>query len=310
MWLAAAAAAVPASAQTDADRFAEGRVAFDKYKDCPAARNALEAIPNTSPVRQDPIYAFYMARTYECLNALDRALEWYQRYAAKVPPTAETLDKIGDLRYRLQKQRTAETEAAEKRVADQRTLEEQRAQLPQRMAAFKQAVAALGTFKDSDGSQITFTIAPESTCQDFRMRRVRRSVRTLSSYFSNSDRPATETNIDNTDYRLNLTRTYGLSYSTVTPHVFVSSGIVFVGGFLSGTTESIHDIPHPRKPRESVYERRTGTVGTFGGDGESISIPFKFPDKATEERMLQLSKELVVSCWAQDVNGQPRIFRR
>ena len=94
-------------AQTDADRFAEGRVALDKYKDCPAAIKALEQVSSQS--RQEPLWMFYMARSKECVGNLEEALDYYQKYSNAVPASQpQVSEKIGELRYLVNKKKEAE----------------------------------------------------------------------------------------------------------------------------------------------------------------------------------------------------------
>ncbi len=88
-----------AFAQTDAEKFAEGRVALDKHHDCPAAKAALESI--SEKVRSEPLWLFYAAKTYECLNQADKALPLYEKYNELMPGQTVIIDKIGELRYQV-----------------------------------------------------------------------------------------------------------------------------------------------------------------------------------------------------------------
>jgi hypothetical protein len=94
-----------ALAQTDAEQFAEGRTALDKFKDCPAALKALEEV--SAEGRKNPLWLFYMAKTTECLNRFSDALRFYEEYDHMIPGQTAVLDKIGELRYAIRKKEEA-----------------------------------------------------------------------------------------------------------------------------------------------------------------------------------------------------------
>jgi hypothetical protein len=94
--------AVPALAQSDEAKFAEGRTALDAHHDCAVALRAFQGI--SADGQQDPTVLSYLARTEECLRNLKEAVEYYERYAEKVPGQTEIANKIGELRYQLIKQ--------------------------------------------------------------------------------------------------------------------------------------------------------------------------------------------------------------
>jgi hypothetical protein len=92
----------PASfCQSDAQHFAEGRLALDKYKDCAAAEKALKAV--TPRFRQNAAWLMYMARTEECQKQFASALSYYKQYDALMPGNSDVLNKIGDLSYQMHK---------------------------------------------------------------------------------------------------------------------------------------------------------------------------------------------------------------
>jgi hypothetical protein len=101
---------ITAFAQTDAERFAEGRTALDKFKDCPAALKALEEV--SADGRKNPLWMFYMAKTTECLNRFSDALRFYEDYDRMIPGQTAVLDKIGELRYAIRKSEEALREEA------------------------------------------------------------------------------------------------------------------------------------------------------------------------------------------------------
>ncbi len=88
-------------AQSDADKFTEGRVALDKYHDCKAAKQALESV--SAQGRNNALWVLYMAKADECLGLKAEALQKYEQYNRLVPGQAEIIDKIGDLRYQVSK---------------------------------------------------------------------------------------------------------------------------------------------------------------------------------------------------------------
>jgi hypothetical protein len=100
------AACLPGWAQSDAQNFAEGRVALDKYKDCKASLDALGGVSEDG--RKDPVWVFYMAKANECMNRAADALRYYEEYDRLLPGQAPVLDKIGDLRYRVGVERRQE----------------------------------------------------------------------------------------------------------------------------------------------------------------------------------------------------------
>jgi len=119
----------PAYGQSDAEKFAEGRIALDKYRDCPAAKTALESVSEKG--RSEPLWLFYAAKTYECLNQPENALPLYEKYNQLMPGQTAIIDKIGELRYQATKaqeerdrQRAAEEKARERKRAEDLKLQE------------------------------------------------------------------------------------------------------------------------------------------------------------------------------------------
>jgi hypothetical protein len=136
---------ITAFAQTDAERFAEGRVAFDKFKDCPGALQALEAV--SAEGRKNPLWVFYMAKATECLNKFDDALRFYEEYDRMIPGQAAVLDKIGELRYQLGlRRRKEEADLARKqkeeddKLALEREIEREKADAKSRLSSVLQAL--------------------------------------------------------------------------------------------------------------------------------------------------------------------------
>ena len=85
-------------AQSDAGLFAQGRVAFDSYKDCTAAEKAFSAV--SSEGQNSALWLSYMARTEECLGKLRNAISFYEHYDKLMPGQIEIINKLGELRYR------------------------------------------------------------------------------------------------------------------------------------------------------------------------------------------------------------------
>lgn len=117
--------------QSDAENFAEGRVALDKHNDCDVAYKALNSVSTAG--QQEPMWIFYMAKTSECLKRFDKALELYRRYDQAVPGQQQVLDKIAEMRYNIRKKsdQDAQNEAArvqaEKAAAESAAKREQAA---------------------------------------------------------------------------------------------------------------------------------------------------------------------------------------
>lgn len=88
-------------AQSDAEKFAEGRIALDNYHDCKRAINALEGV--SSEGRKNLLWVYYMAKAHECAGNLEQALSHYEQYNVLAPGQPAILNKIGDLRYRINK---------------------------------------------------------------------------------------------------------------------------------------------------------------------------------------------------------------
>ncbi len=88
---------VTALAQTDAEKLAEGRLAFDTYKNCPAALRAFTAVSEAG--RQSPMWVYYMGKTHECLGNTEQAIGYYRKYNTLVPGQQEVLEKIAELQY-------------------------------------------------------------------------------------------------------------------------------------------------------------------------------------------------------------------
>jgi len=99
-----------ALAQTDAEKFAEGRIALDKFKDCEAAYKALSGV--SEQTRKEAMWLFYMGKATECLKKYDESLCYYRAYSKLVPPNAELLDKIGELQYQADKRSAGEAKLA------------------------------------------------------------------------------------------------------------------------------------------------------------------------------------------------------
>ena len=119
--------------QSDAVKVAGGRTALDN-KDCPAALRAFDGVSVEG--RSNPVWIIYMARTEECVLNFGKAVEYYERYDQMVPEQAEVLNKIGELRYRITKDKEAaaarevqlrqSAAEAERRAAEQRKQQQNR----------------------------------------------------------------------------------------------------------------------------------------------------------------------------------------
>lgn len=104
----------PAQQKSDSELFAEGRIALDKYKDCPTAKNSFEA--ESVNAQDSAVWLDYAARASECAGFLDVALSYYERESKKLPATARLIDKIGDLQYRINVQNDRQAQADAQRA--------------------------------------------------------------------------------------------------------------------------------------------------------------------------------------------------
>jgi hypothetical protein len=91
-------------AQTDAEHFAEGRIALDKYKDCATSLRALQQVSASG--QQNPMWVYYMAKANECLGNRRNAIAFYRAYA-RTNSSPEITEKIGDLQYQLDRARSS-----------------------------------------------------------------------------------------------------------------------------------------------------------------------------------------------------------
>ena len=95
-------------AQSDRERFAEGRVALDTHKDCSTAYRVLSSVSENG--RKDAMWIYYMGKTTECLKRYGDALFYYRAYSKLIPPNAELLNKIGSFStQQTKKQRNKRT---------------------------------------------------------------------------------------------------------------------------------------------------------------------------------------------------------
>jgi hypothetical protein len=85
-------------AQSDSERFAEGRIALDKYHDCQGALTALQQVSTEG--QANLMWSYYMGKTEECLHDLSKAVKYYRQFS-EANPTPEMTNKIADLEYQL-----------------------------------------------------------------------------------------------------------------------------------------------------------------------------------------------------------------
>jgi hypothetical protein len=191
-----------ASQSNDVLLFQEGRVALDKYRDCPTALKAFSSVPDNSPVRTDPIFAHYMYRTYDCLGDIDNALKWFQVFAERVPQSAETINTLADLRYRKTKADELSAAAAVKSAAAAEAAKRASAELSRNFAAVRADANAAGPVQyPTEGWRGTFSVSPDSTCAHFEMTALSRWVGAPGMDSATSE--------DNSTFFLDLTKIAG-----------------------------------------------------------------------------------------------------
>jgi len=134
----------PAMAQSDMEKFAEGRVSLDKFKDCFAAIEALETV--SSEGRNNPLWVFYMAKTHECLANPGIALEYYQKYNSLVPGQREIIEKLAELRYEA-KQASLKSSLNSEAISERQRA---RTQLQQKVEELRSKAASLRVAAERD----------------------------------------------------------------------------------------------------------------------------------------------------------------
>jgi hypothetical protein len=91
-------------AQSDAERFAEGKAAMN-HKDCVAARRAFES--ESTEARDSAVWLDAVAQAAECVADLRAALGYYEEEAKRIVASSRLTDKIGELRYQARKAQAA-----------------------------------------------------------------------------------------------------------------------------------------------------------------------------------------------------------
>jgi hypothetical protein len=139
-----------AHSQTDAESFAEGRVALDRYHDCP---NSVAALERVSSGARSAFWYAYAGRAYSCVGRLNDAVSAWQAFDRLSPGHPEVVDSIADLRYRLTVRSQAQAEAERERQAAER----------QRQAAADSLSARLrdisGTWQEATYPTVTISVA-------------------------------------------------------------------------------------------------------------------------------------------------------
>ena len=77
----------------------EARVAMEKYKDCKSAIKTLNKVSQVGQ-QQTPLFSYYLAKAYECLDMSGKALIYYKKFISQTSMTSELQEKIADLSYR------------------------------------------------------------------------------------------------------------------------------------------------------------------------------------------------------------------
>ena len=108
---------------SDADLDAEGQVAMSQFHDCARARSAFER--ESVSAQGAPTWLDEVARAAECAGDLAGALNYYERELKKLPDTPRLVQKVGELRYKL------EVQADQARVQQAAAAEFQRQQQQQ-----------------------------------------------------------------------------------------------------------------------------------------------------------------------------------
>lgn len=146
-------ATVPAWAQQpDRERIAEGKAAMN-HGDCPAARRAFESV---SANARDAAWLDLVAQASECTGDLRAALQYYEQEAAQIIASQRLTDKIGELRYQIDKQDETQRAAEGRNRARERAtdLRRQQAQAEVQQRAEEKA-DALRTLKSDSRTLVS-----------------------------------------------------------------------------------------------------------------------------------------------------------
>jgi len=103
----------------DNEKIVEAKIAFDKYSDCPAAKNALDQV--SSKGKESMLFLFYASQVYECLKDYENAIESYEKLN-KLKGDSIVDEKIIELRYLLNKKEVEQRDLLNKKEVEQRDL--------------------------------------------------------------------------------------------------------------------------------------------------------------------------------------------
>jgi len=87
---------------TEIETYAKGLAALNA-NDCGTALKALQQVKGT--LESDPAFAAIIAQAYECTGNLSMAVRYYRVYAAQSSDQGEVQGKIGELLYKIDKDR-------------------------------------------------------------------------------------------------------------------------------------------------------------------------------------------------------------
>jgi hypothetical protein len=258
-----------AFAQSDAELFAEGRLAFDKYKDCAAAEKALTAV--SADGQNSPLWLSYMARTEECLGKLSNAINYFQHYNEAVPGQVEIINKLADLRYQLSKQQE---------------------QLAQHEALVQEAIR-----KQEEWSSTARMAAQR---REHAKQRLAQTVSALNSLFSQKASYASGLSVV-VDESCNLTIKWGYkdgkttatesaSLTEMAPHRVRFNGTEFFLGYeCAAGSKCVHHVNYLKKKELSSF------------DG-SITLAFTVPTEADQREADSLYDDAILACGGHEPN--------
>jgi hypothetical protein len=139
-----AAAAQPSGIE----RFAEGRIALDKYKDCPAALGAFRSVE--AQYQNDPAWLYYTSSAEACLKNYEEAYRLFSRYAKSHPTNIDVQDRLAEYSYLARKQREQTAARAEADAVATKKNAEQAAELKRRKTN------VTGLWERQDGTKFRF----------------------------------------------------------------------------------------------------------------------------------------------------------
>lgn len=91
------------SANDYQDNMIKGKLALEKYKDCPSAFETFSSVSEIGQNKSE--WVLYMAKTTECLGKYEDAYGYYGKYEKMAPNNANIHEKVLEMQYLMEKSR-------------------------------------------------------------------------------------------------------------------------------------------------------------------------------------------------------------